>query len=77
METVDKHLVRQAAVVHCSHLTGVQCLWIEDREGKAPHLAFKGFPLQGCIVMSKATVCIACAKCQGMISLLLQDAGLA
>lgn len=77
MDTVDRAIVKPVKVVHCSHLSGVSALWIENREGKAPHLAFRGFPLQGCLVMSRATIAVACSKCQGMISLMLQDEGLA
>lgn len=76
METVDRCLIKPVKVVHCSHLSGPTALWIEDRAGRPPHLAFKKFPNHGCLVMSRETLVVACQQCQGAIVLMLQDEGL-
>lgn len=73
METVDKMLVKPVKVVHCSHLSGSTALWIEDRAGRAPHLAFKGFPGHGAMIMSIGCVIVACERCQGALYLMEQD----
>lgn len=73
MQTVDRCLVKPVQTVHCSHLSGVSAMWIEDREGRPPHLAFKGFPTHGALIMSKNTIVVACNRCQGAMVLMLQD----
>jgi hypothetical protein len=51
-------------VLHCQHCSKPEVWWMEREPGKAPILAFKGFPKDGSIIMSKNKVGVICMKCQ-------------
>jgi hypothetical protein len=50
-------------VLHCQHCKP-EVWWMEKEPGKAPILAFKGFPKDGWVTMSKNQVGVICMKCQ-------------
>lgn len=49
-------------VEHCQHCNP-NVFWLENEEGKAPQFAFRGFPTDGQVVMSKATMIVVCSAC--------------
>jgi hypothetical protein len=55
-------LGEQTDVEHCQHCSPM-VWWLSFNEGKPPQLAYKGFPPDGQIVLSKKKVVVFCAKC--------------
>jgi len=55
-----------AEVAHCQHCSPA-FYWIENEAGKAPQFAFRGFPRDGQVVISKNTVIVVCSRCQGQL----------
>lgn len=53
-------------VEHCQHCTP-QFWYLEVDEGKAPQFAYKGFPAQGQVVLSKNRVIVLCSRCSPMV----------
>jgi len=55
-------IAQRAFVISCPHCDPTFD-WIQNTEGKAPQVAYTGFPVNGAMVLSKKTVQIFCEKC--------------
>jgi hypothetical protein len=53
-------------VEHCQHCAP-QVWWVVNEAGKPPQFAWKGFPKDGQIVLSKKRCLVLCGKCSGSI----------
>jgi len=54
VDSVDNLIIE-----HCSHITPY-FWWVVNEPGKAPEFAYKGFPRDGLVVLSKARVIVLC-----------------
>lgn len=70
METVDNGEnigvipARMTRTVGCMHAKGSWSRW--DGTENPPQLTYNGFPVDGVMILSKATVIICCRKCWEM-----------
>lgn len=62
-------------MIQCGHCAQAVVNYIENGQGKPPDLLFSGFPAAGRVMLSKATVLLACERCKAQLDVIMDEYG--
>jgi hypothetical protein len=61
-------------VAQCGHCLNAEAFWTTDNGGQvAPDLWFRGFPVDGRMMMTNQVIYLACRQCQNGLDEVLND----
>jgi len=67
---MESIIVGGCLVIQCGHCSEAKVMWMETKAGNPPDLLFKGFPASGRMILSKATVLLACERCKAQLDVI-------